>query len=98
MNSILCNLKKERLVKFRTVENDTSTTVQIFTSAPVIVRVHPEIKQKLSNRREGNESLTDLKLPVCSPSSFLGNFFYNQLPESKAPNFMKIEKTILYSL
>ena len=38
-----------------------------------------------------NESQTDLKLPVCSPSSLLGNFFHNQLSESKAPHFMKSE-------
>ena len=36
--------KKEHFAKFRTVENDTSTPVQILTSAPVRVRVHPDIK------------------------------------------------------
>ena len=36
--------KKGTFYKFRTAENDTITPVQIFTSAPVGVRVHPEIK------------------------------------------------------
>ena len=45
---------KVTFVKFEIVENETSTLAKFLQVPPVGVRVHAEIKYRLSNRREGN--------------------------------------------
>ena len=97
------NFVQPKKVKFSHISNcrkwHKHPCLNFYKCPPVGVRVHTEIKYRLSNRREGNWSQTNFELPVCSPFSFLGNFFHYQLPKSKAQiswNQRQFKLNILY--